>query len=90
MTRIEDNCIDCGLPCVDSACPLKRTEVHYCDNCECREAEYKVGNQELCGVCFEDGVNEKMDDILGYLYELFTKKRLFEKADALGVNYERL
>lgn len=50
----EDGCVDCGLPCLGSACPL-RHETHYgCDIChqECSKDDlHDVEGVEVCGEC---------------------------------------
>ena len=43
MERIENECVDCGLPCLGDACPYRNVRRLYCDRCD-SEAEmlYKV------------------------------------------------
>lgn len=60
MTRVENHCCDCavpGYPCRGSACPLRRVEVVYCDNCGCELEDddiYDVDDKELCADCVLD------------------------------------
>lgn len=65
MVRIENHCCDCATaayPCRGKFCPLRRVEVHYCDNCgaELEEHEWDDYGKELCEVCLEkiDGGDE--------------------------------
>ena len=58
MIIIENHCCDCavpGYPCRGSACPNRRVEVHYCDNCG-HELEdiYDVDGEELCEECLKE------------------------------------
>lgn len=60
MVVYENHCCDCaasGYPCQGDACPLRRVEVHYCDNRKCR-AElndiYEVDDGEYCEECLKE------------------------------------
>lgn len=53
MTRYENDCVDCGLPCLES-CPYKNVKHLYCDKCK-NEAEklyVTIDGDELCFDCF--------------------------------------
>ena len=52
MTRIENQCVDCALPCLGSTCPNRNVRVLYCDNCE-YEADklYVLDGSEVCKEC---------------------------------------
>lgn len=60
MVKYENRCCDCATenyPCRGSSCPLRRVEVHYCDNPKCREeldAIYEVDGGEYCEECLKD------------------------------------
>lgn len=54
MIEIENHCVDCGLPCIHSACPHSHVEVHYCDKCQENFADYIIWNTELCEDCLND------------------------------------
>ena len=59
MVKIENHCCDCavpGYPCIGSACPLRRVEVHYCDRCgeQIDGDSYDDCGTELCLTCRED------------------------------------
>lgn len=54
MIKIENDCVDCGLPCID--CGRKRTPHYYCDMCEDEAPLYVfengfIGSMELCADC---------------------------------------
>jgi hypothetical protein len=60
MVKIENHCCDCATPsypCRGSSCPLRREEVHYCDECK-REIEEReivhVDGEEYCEDCFNE------------------------------------
>lgn len=53
MVRYENDCVDCGLPCLGDTCQYRHVKHLYCDNCKC-EAEklYVLDSDELCFDCF--------------------------------------
>jgi len=52
MVRYEDQCVDCGLPCMGNSCPNKNVPVIYCDECHDEIDEvYDVDDDELCEDC---------------------------------------
>jgi hypothetical protein len=56
MVRIENECVDCGLPCLDS-CKYKNVPHLYCDKCgdECDTLYYSpINGKELCKECVLD------------------------------------
>lgn len=56
MRKIENDCCDCGLPCIN--CGLKSVEHTYCDRCgeEIGSDEYPIiyNDEELCELCFRE------------------------------------
>ena len=56
MRKIENDCCDCGLPCIN--CGLKSVEHTYCDRCgeEIGSDEYLIiyNGEELCELCFRE------------------------------------
>ena len=57
MVKIEDHCVDCGLPCLGSSCPNRNVTQYYCDKCgeeiSCDEI-YDVDGEELCEECLKE------------------------------------
>ena len=52
MVRYENDCVDCGLPCLESACPNQNVKHLYCDNCKSEVEElYEYDDSELCEEC---------------------------------------
>lgn len=60
MVKYENRCCDCATenyPCMGSECPLRKVEVHYCDNPKCRaelDEIYEVDDNEYCEDCLKD------------------------------------
>ena len=55
MIKIENHCVNCGLPCRGASCLLQKVEVHYCDECGDELDEiYDVDGDELCEYCLID------------------------------------
>lgn len=79
MQRIENHCVDCGLPCLGSSCPNRNVRVDYCDNCETNYAKYHVDGNDLCETCTEKYLQETFDDLT-----------VSEKAEALDVSVTSL
>lgn len=53
MTVYEDECCDCGLPCIGDACKYKNVPHLYCDECGDEAALYEFDGRELCIRCIE-------------------------------------
>ena len=49
MMKIENDCLDCPIPCTD--CGRKRTPHYYCDECGAEETLYVYDGKELCKDC---------------------------------------
>ncbi|MDE5945914.1 MAG: hypothetical protein K2G63_01205 [Oscillospiraceae bacterium] len=54
MVKIEDSCVDCGLPCLGKNCPYAEEAHYYCDKCGKEDILYEVGHQQLCAECILD------------------------------------
>lgn len=54
MIVTENECVDCGLPCMYESCPYWAVTRFYCDECnnEC-DVLYYWDCQELCLDCIE-------------------------------------
>ena len=52
--RYEDQCVDCGLPCMGESCPNRNVPVYTCDDCSEEfypEDLYEVDGDMLCEHC---------------------------------------
>lgn len=54
MIITENECVDCGLPCIYESCPYWAVTRFYCDCCSNEEEQlYWWGNEQLCLDCIE-------------------------------------
>lgn len=55
MVKKQNDCVDCGLPCLGDACPYRNVEHRYCDHCddEISGEYYDVDGEELCESCLK-------------------------------------
>ena len=53
MVRYENDCVDCGLPCLGTACPHRSVPHFYCDECGNETKTYYFDDDELCIECIE-------------------------------------
>ena len=51
MKMTSNECVDCDLPCIYTACPYYQVTRYYCDECNEEEELYEYDNQELCANC---------------------------------------
>lgn len=54
MTRVEDDCVNCGFPCMGKNCENSHVTHYYCDKCgdACDGDDmYELDGQELCSDC---------------------------------------
>lgn len=55
MIKVENHCVDCGMPCLGAACPNFAVSVPYCDRCGDELDEvYVVDDEDLCERCLKD------------------------------------
>ena len=79
MITYENQCVDCGLPCIYEACRYYKVTVHYCNACDEEYAEYKLGNEDLCEDC-----------VRNLCRELFNDLSLQEQAEVLGIKLKQI
>ena len=65
MKKIENECVECGLPCLGDSCPYKEVIRFYCDRCEEEETLYHYGNEELCKECLLEELLEEFEIVEG-------------------------
>ena len=51
MKKIENGCIQCGLPCLGISCPNNEVVRYYCDECGSEETLFDYEGEELCIDC---------------------------------------
>lgn len=55
MAKVYENeCVDCGLPCIGEACPHRKVLKFYCDECDAEAVLYHYEDKELCIDCIKD------------------------------------
>ena len=63
MKQIEDDCVDCGLPCLGVACPYKKAAHWYCDECGSEmdpQDLYLFEGREICEDCLKEILLERV------------------------------
>lgn len=59
MIVIENECVDCDLPCIYEACPYYRVVRYYCDRCGSEEdVLYWWNGEQLCLDCIANDLEE--------------------------------
>lgn len=58
MIKRENECVDCGLPCLGSSCPNRNVIRIYCDKCGEEGKVYHYDGEHLCITCVEDTLEE--------------------------------
>lgn len=53
MKRIESNCVNCGFPCLKTACRHFKNVVYSCDECGDETKLYDYDGRELCIDCIK-------------------------------------
>lgn len=51
MVKTENECVDCGLPCMGDSCPNRKVTRYYCDKCKEEATIYHYDGEELCIDC---------------------------------------
>lgn len=58
MIKKENECVDCGLPCLGSSCPNRNVIRIYCDKCGDEGKIYHYDGEHLCIRCIEETLEE--------------------------------
>ena len=62
MVRTESGCVDCGFPCLRSACPNYQVLVYECDRCHDEVDElYEVDGEDLCVDCLKKEFRKEVE-----------------------------
>lgn len=61
MKKIENECVDCDLPCLGNSCPKRKVPHFYCDKCGDETTLYEFDGEELCIDCIE----KRLDKVEG-------------------------
>lgn len=52
MIKYEDECVDCGKPCLGDSCPNRKVPHTYCDECGDEADELReLDGEQLCTAC---------------------------------------
>lgn len=54
MIRLENECVDCGLPCIGTLCIYKDVPHFYCDECGNEDDLFEFEGKELCISCIKE------------------------------------
>lgn len=54
MVVIENECVNCGLPCLYTSCPYYEVEHYLCDRCGEEDTLYEYEGEDLCISCIID------------------------------------
>lgn len=53
MFKIENECVDCGKPCLRDSCPYRNVTRYYCDDCGDESELFEFDDKELCMDCIK-------------------------------------
>ena len=53
MISVENECVDCGLPCLYESCPYWAVKRYYCDECGEEDKLFYFDGREMCIHCVE-------------------------------------
>jgi hypothetical protein len=57
MITIENQCVNCGWPCLGSSCPHRNVRVLNCDDCgQAVDKLYVLNGDEICEQCLLKGL----------------------------------
>ena len=65
MVRFENDCVDCGLPCLGDSCKYRHVRHLYCDKC-CSEIDklfVVFEDKQWCEECIIEHVFNKLEVI---------------------------
>jgi hypothetical protein len=53
VIKFENECVDCGLPCIHSSCPNYCVPRLYCDECNDETELFWYDDEQLCIDCIK-------------------------------------
>ena len=53
MMKVENECVDCGLPCLYRSCKYYAVTRFYCDQCSDQATLYEFEGRQLCIECIK-------------------------------------
>ena len=62
MRQVENDCVDCGLPCIGTSCRCYKAVHFYCDDCGDEDTLYEFDGEELCIRCIAKKLKKITDD----------------------------
>lgn len=62
MLVLENQCVDCGKPCLFEGCPYYSVPVYYCDSQDGKKADYRIDGEHYCKDCAKRIMQELFDD----------------------------
>ena len=79
MRVTENQCVDCGLPCLGNFCRYRNVVVDYCDECGEENAKYRIDGKDYCEDCAEAIIDEEWSNL-----------SLTEKANAVNIDLSEI
>lgn len=58
MRKTENECVDCGKPCMGRMCPYRNVTRFYCDRCGEEGVLYHWEDEEVCLNCIADDLDK--------------------------------
>lgn len=63
MIKYENDCVDCGFPCLGDSCKHKNVPHYYCDSCGDEETLYYWEGGQYCEECILAIVRESLVEV---------------------------
>ena len=62
MIKYENDCVNCGLPCIGNSCSYINVPHFYCDECTEEAKLYYFDDEQLCLNCIENRLQKVIID----------------------------
>lgn len=63
MRKVENHCVDCGLPCLGKSCRYIDVPVYYCNKCGDEDVKYVIDEKDYCEDCVREYLQDVFDDL---------------------------